>query len=95
VNASVSHDCRIGDYVTVSPGVTVCGNVTIGEGTMMGAASTVIQNRTIGAWVTVGAGAAVVSDLADGVTAVGVPARPRPDAIVFPADRVAPTRQQP
>ena len=95
VNASVSHDCRIGDYVTVSPGVTVCGNVTIGEGTLMGAGSTVIQNRTIGTWVTVGAGAAVVSDLADRVTAVGVPARPRPGAIAFSADRVAPTRQEP
>lgn len=95
VNASVSHDCRIGNFVTVNPGVTVSGNVSIGEGTMMGAGSTVIQNRTIGRWVTVGAGAVVVSDLTDGVTAVGVPARPRPAAIAVATGRVAPTRQMP
>ena len=95
VNASVSHDCRIADYVTVSPGVTVSGTVSIGEGTLMGAGSTVIQNRTIGAWVTVGAGAVVVTDLADGVTAVGVPARPRRTAIETKGDKVTPTRQQP
>lgn len=77
VNASVSHDCRLSDYVTVSPGVTISGNVTIGEGAMLGAGSTVIQGRTIGAWATVGAGAVVVRDVADCVTAVGVPARAR------------------
>lgn len=77
VNATVSHDCRLDDYVTVSPGVTVSGSVSIGEGTLMGAGSTVIEGRTIGAWVTVGAGAVVVRDIPDGVTAVGVPARPR------------------
>ena len=76
VNASVSHDCRVGDYATISPGATVCGNVTLGEGTMVGAGSTIIQNRIVGAWVTIGAGAGVVRDLADGVTATGVPARP-------------------
>ncbi|MEO8692710.1 MAG: NeuD/PglB/VioB family sugar acetyltransferase [Acidimicrobiales bacterium] len=81
VNASVSHDCRIADYVTVSPGVTVSGNVSIGEGTLVGAGSTVIQNLSIGAWVTVGAGAVVVTDLPDAVTAVGIPARPRPASI--------------
>ena len=95
VNASVSHDCRLADYVTVSPGVTVSGNVAIGEGTLMGAGSTVIQNLSIGAWATVGAGAVVVTDLPDAVTAVGVPARPRPAAIAAAPGRVDSTRQDP
>jgi sugar O-acyltransferase (sialic acid O-acetyltransferase NeuD family) len=81
VNASVSHDCRIADYVTISPGVTVSGTVTLGEGTLVGAGATVIQGLSIGAWATVGAGAVVITDLADAVTAVGVPARPRPATI--------------
>ena len=95
VNASVSHDCRVADYVTVSPGVTVSGNVSIGEGTLMGDGSTVIQNLSIGAWATVGAGAVVVTDLPDAVTAVGVPARPRPAAIAASPGRVTATRQDP
>ena len=95
VNASVSHDCRLAEYVTISPGVTVSGNVSIGEGTLMGAGSTIIQNLSIGAWATIGAGAVVVTDLPDAVTAVGIPARPRPAAIGAARDRVAPTRQDP
>ncbi|MEO5838823.1 MAG: acetyltransferase [Acidimicrobiales bacterium] len=95
VNASVSHDCRVADYVTISPGVTVCGNVAIGEGTLIGAGSTVIQNLSIGAWTTVAAGAVVVTDLPDAVTAVGIPARPRPVGNGAPTDRVTPTRQMP
>jgi serine acetyltransferase len=54
----------------------VRGTVSIGEATLMGAGSTVIQKCVIGAFVIVGAGAVVVTDLPDGVTAVGVPARP-------------------
>ncbi|HUP75135.1 MAG TPA: acetyltransferase [Acidimicrobiales bacterium] len=95
VNATVSHDCRLADYVTISPGVTVSGNVSIGEGTLMGAGSTVIQNLSIGAWATVGAGAVVVTDLAAAVTAIGIPARPRPAATAESPGRVQSTRQIP
>jgi sugar O-acyltransferase (sialic acid O-acetyltransferase NeuD family) len=77
VRASVSHDCRLADYVTVSPGATVSGTVTIEEGALLGAGCTVLQGRTIGSWSTVGAGAVVVDDVAPGVVAVGVPARER------------------
>ena len=77
VRASISHDCRLSDYVTVSPGVTVSGAVVVGEGALLGAACAVLQGRTIGSWSTVGAGAVVVDDVAPGVTAVGVPARAR------------------
>jgi sugar O-acyltransferase (sialic acid O-acetyltransferase NeuD family) len=78
VNATVSHDCRLDDYVTVNPGARACGNVTLGEGVTLGAGATVIPGRTVGAWTVVGAGAVVVHDLPARVTAVGVPARPRP-----------------
>ena len=75
VGATISHDTRIGRYFTINPGVHVAGNVSVGEGCHLGIGCTVIQGINIGAWVTVGAGAAVISDLPDGVTAVGVPAR--------------------
>lgn len=76
INATVSHDCVVDDYVTCAPGSTVCGDVRIGANTYIGAGATIIQGRRIGRNAKVGAGAVVVDDVADGVTVVGVPARP-------------------
>lgn len=78
VNSSISHDCRIGDFVTVSPGSVVCGAVEIGDRTYVGANACIIQNLTLGADVTVGAGAVVSSSLLAPGTYVGVPARISP-----------------
>lgn len=74
--ASVDHDCRLGDFVHVAPGVRLAGDVELGEGVFMGIGSCAIPGVRVGPWAVVGAGAAVVGDLSEGVTAVGVPARP-------------------
>jgi len=75
VNASVSHDCVVGDFVNINPGAVVAGNAKIGDGCFIGAGATVIENVTIGEWAVIGAGAVVVHDIPAHVTAVGVPAR--------------------
>lgn len=72
--ASVDHDCRLGDFVHVAPGVRLAGNVTVGEGALLGIGSSVIPGLAVGAWATVGAGAAVVRPVPDGATVAGVPA---------------------
>lgn len=74
-NASVDHDCRIDDFVHIAPGVTICGDVSVGSGSWIGAGAVVIQGVTIGKDVTIGAGTVVISDIPDGVTVVGNPAR--------------------
>lgn len=74
--ASVDHDCELADGVHVSPGARLGGGVRVGEASWIGIGAVVVQGVRIGSDVTVGAGAAVISDLPDGVTAVGVPARP-------------------
>lgn len=76
--ATVDHDCVLEEGVHLSPGVHLGGNVSVGRCSWLGIGSAVRHGVGIGAGVTVGAGASVVSDLPDGVTAVGVPARPRP-----------------
>lgn len=74
---SLDHDTQLADGVHVGPGARLAGGVHVGARSWIGIGACVIQQLRIGADVTVGAGAAVVQDLADGITAVGVPARPR------------------
>jgi sugar O-acyltransferase (sialic acid O-acetyltransferase NeuD family) len=73
--ASIDHDCKLEDFVHISPNATLSGNVKVGEGSHIGAGATIIQGITIGKWCTVGAGAVVIKDVPDYATVVGVPAR--------------------
>ena len=72
---SIDHDCLLDDCVHVSPGARIAGTVRIGRLSWIGIGACVKQSINIGSNVTVGAGAAVVSDVVDGVTVVGVPAK--------------------
>ena len=74
-SCSIDHDVQLADGVHVCPGVHISGEVQVGERSWIGIGASVIQQVRIGNDVTIGAGAAVISDLPDGVTAVGVPAR--------------------
>jgi UDP-perosamine 4-acetyltransferase len=74
--ATVDHDCRLGAFCHVAPGAHLAGRVTVGERAWVGIGASVRQGVRIGAGAVVGAGAAVVEDVPDGVTVVGVPARP-------------------
>ncbi len=74
--ALVDHDCVIGDYAHIAPGVRLAGNVSVGERALVGLGATVVPGTQIGAGAMVGAGAVVISDVADGQTVTGVPAKP-------------------
>jgi sugar O-acyltransferase (sialic acid O-acetyltransferase NeuD family) len=71
--SSIDHDCMIQDYVHIAPGVILCGNVKIGEGSLIGAGTTVIPGVKIGKWSIIGAGSVVVKDIPDNVIACGNP----------------------
>jgi sugar O-acyltransferase (sialic acid O-acetyltransferase NeuD family) len=75
VRASLSHEVLVENFVTIAPNVTLCGAVSVAEGSDIGAGATVIQQRKIGAWSIIGAGAVVINDVNDNVTVVGNPAR--------------------
>ena len=73
--ASVDHDCLIRDYVHIAPRCTLCGNVTVGEGSFIGAGTVVIPNIRIGKWSVIGAGSVVTRDVPDNVVAYGSPCK--------------------
>ena len=77
--AIVEHHSQIGVNCHVATGAVICGDVTVGDGTHIGAGATIIQGITIGAKCIIGAGAVVITDVPDGHTAVGVPAKIRPN----------------
>lgn len=76
VGCAIQHDSRLGDFVTVSPGVFVNGDVTIGDDVFIGTGASVTRGCTVGAGAVIGAGAVVLDDVAPGAFVAGVPARP-------------------
>lgn len=72
---TVDHECILHDFVHISPGAHLAGNVTVGSETQVGIGASVIQGIEIGAKTIVGAGACVVRDLPQNIVAVGCPAR--------------------
>jgi sugar O-acyltransferase (sialic acid O-acetyltransferase NeuD family) len=75
-SSSVDHHSIVEPHAHIAPGVHLGGEVRVCEGALVGIGAVVIPRRTIGAWSIVGAGALVHSHVPDGLTVVGVPAKP-------------------
>jgi serine O-acetyltransferase len=68
-DATVGPNCLLLQQVTLTAGVKLGGHVDVGAG------AKIIRPVLIGDHATVGANAVVLSDIPEGATAVGVPAR--------------------
>ena len=66
------------DYVTISPGAVICGDVLIGEGAMIGAGAVISNLCEIGPYAVIGAGAVLPprTNVPTGAVWAGVPAHP-------------------
>lgn len=65
---------KVGAFSTICPGVTICGDVTIGEACLIGAGAVICDRSTLGDCVVIAAGAIVppLSVIPDDATVIGV-----------------------
>ncbi|MET3720182.1 MULTISPECIES: acetyltransferase [unclassified Arthrobacter] len=74
-SVTFTHDDDVADFATLDTGVSLGGGVRIGRAAFLGMNSSVREGTSVGEYATVGMGAAVLSNVPDGETWVGVPAR--------------------
>lgn len=73
--STIDHDCIIDDFVHIAPGCNLCGNVQVGEGTLIGAGAVIIPGTKIGKQSVVAAGSVVFKNIGDNVLVTGNPCR--------------------
>ena len=74
-NCSIGHDSVLGDFVQVSPGGRVSGGSVLKEGANLSSNAVVAPGKTVGRYATLGACSFALTDIPDGATAIGIPAR--------------------
>jgi sugar O-acyltransferase (sialic acid O-acetyltransferase NeuD family) len=75
LNTTVGHDCTLGDFCTVAPGVNISGNCEFGMRVDVGTQASFRQNVRICDDAIIGMGAVVIKDIVEAGTYVGMPAK--------------------
>jgi sugar O-acyltransferase (sialic acid O-acetyltransferase NeuD family) len=81
LDCTIGHDVVLGDYTTLAPGVHVSGWVSLGKRVYIGTGAVILNGTKespliIGDDAVIGGGACVTKSVAEGVTVVGIPAKP-------------------
>lgn len=74
-SVSVDHECIIEDFAHIAPGAILCGNIRVGEGTIIGAGTIVTPNLKIGKHCLIAAGSVITKNIPDFAIVRGNPAR--------------------
>jgi acetyltransferase-like isoleucine patch superfamily enzyme len=73
--AIIDHDCRVGDFSHVAPGVILGGGVKVGRGVLVGAGAVILPGMVVGDYAVIGAGSVVVGNIDSSAVVAGNPAR--------------------
>lgn len=79
-NSSVNHHTRIGDFTTLSAGVTLLGYIEVERNAFIGGGSSIAPRVLVGASALVGMGSVVIRDVPAGSVVAGNPARELPES---------------
>jgi acetyltransferase-like isoleucine patch superfamily enzyme len=74
-NAIITHDCYLGDFVQVAPGVSVLGGACVDSFALIGSNATILPRLTVGRHAVVAAGSVVSRPVPDHALVIGNPAR--------------------
>ncbi|NBH32777.1 hypothetical protein D3Z58_04240 [Clostridiaceae bacterium] len=72
---SISHNLSIGDGTVIVSGAFFCGGCQVGKNVWVGPNSTIMNKVKIGDYGKIGIGSVVISDVKEGTTVFGNPAR--------------------
>lgn len=72
----IGKNVKIGEHCLVSAGAVLCGSVRVGDYAWLAPGCVIRQKVVIGRKAVVGLGSVVVSDVPEGLTVAGVPAKP-------------------
>jgi len=75
IDSSIHHDCILGNFVTIAPGVRLLGNVKIGNNVFIGANSTILPGKKIEDNCIIGACSLINKDIQKNRKVFGVPAK--------------------
>jgi sugar O-acyltransferase (sialic acid O-acetyltransferase NeuD family) len=73
--STVDHECNLGNYVSIAPGVNIGGKVTIEDMVFVGIGAKISNNITVRENSIIGAGALVLSDTEANTFNYGIPAK--------------------
>lgn len=75
LNATVGHDTKIGDFVSVNPLASISGDCVLDDEVLVGVSGVILNGLRVGRGSVVGGSACVVKDVPAEVVVKGVPAR--------------------
>jgi len=73
---TIGHEAHLGRGCVLNPTVNISGGVVLEEGVLVGTGAQILQYVHVGRGATIGAGAVVTKEVPQGVTVVGIPAKP-------------------